>query len=147
MIDLVVQNVSGLGASCPNAEQFKQWASQLPADGEVCLRIVDEDEMCQLNHDYRGKTGPTNVLSFAMSLPEGVPMNCLGDVVVCAPVVQREANEQGKSERAHWAHLFVHGLLHLLGHDHIDDSEAEQMEGLEVEWLGKLGFDNPYTAS
>ncbi|GJM09543.1 MAG: endoribonuclease YbeY [Lysobacteraceae bacterium] len=146
MIELVVQNVSQSAAQCPDENQFKQWAEVVRADGEVCLRIVDEPEMSQLNQQYRGKQGPTNVLSFPLALPPGIPVNHLGDIVVCAPVVFKEARDQGKAAVAHWAHMMIHGLLHLLGHDHIEESEAQQMEQIEIESLKTLGFDNPYAA-
>ncbi|QIB64805.1 rRNA maturation RNase YbeY [Kineobactrum salinum] len=112
---------------------------------EVCLRLVDEAEMAQLNHSYRGKTGPTNVLSFPADLPPELQLPLLGDIVICAPVVLREAREQGKSARAHWAHMLVHGSLHLLGHDHVEAADAAVMEALETDILGQLGFSCPYS--
>ena len=111
---------------------------------EMTVRIVDEDESAQLNQTYRHKAGPTNVLSFPFENPPGVDLPLLGDVVICAPVVEREAGEQHKAPQAHWAHMVVHGTLHLQGYDHIDAKDAEQMEQLEIDILHQLGFSNPY---
>lgn len=111
---------------------------------EVLIRIVDADEGAALNERYRGKRGPTNVLSFPFAVPSGIPNRLLGDLVICAPVVEREACEQGKSAEAHWAHMVVHGMLHLQGYDHVEEREAEIMEAREVEILSRLGVENPY---
>lgn len=111
---------------------------------EVTLRIVDIAESRQLNSDYRNKDKPTNVLSFPFEAPEHIEMPFLGDLVVCAAVVAQEAKEQDKPVTNHWAHLCVHGLLHLLGYDHIDETEAQEMEGLETAILAKLNIDDPY---
>jgi probable rRNA maturation factor len=100
--------------------------------------------MAQLNQHYRGKPGPTNVLSFPADLPESLQLPLLGDIVICAPVVAREAVEQGKPAAAHWAHMAVHGALHLLGYDHICETEATEMEDLETAILATLGFPCPY---
>ena len=108
------------------------------------IRIVDLAEGWALNRDWRGKDNATNVLSFPADTPAVDGLRVLGDVVLCAPVVQREAVEQGKSAEAHWAHLVIHGVLHLLGFDHTDGSAAEKMEAREVELLAALGFGNPY---
>ena len=110
---------------------------------EVCVRICDSEESRQLNATYRGKDKPTNVLSFAadMDLPAPAP---LGDLAICWSVVLEEAREQNKTVADHFCHLVVHGLLHLLGYDHVDDADAAEMERLEVAVLGKLGIDNPY---
>ncbi len=113
-------------------------------EGELTVRIVAPEESQALNRDYRGKDKPTNVLSFPFEAPPGVEIPLLGDLVVCAEVVAREAEEQGKALQAHWAHMIVHGTLHLLGYDHIEDDEAEVMEGLEVEILAGLGYPDPY---
>lgn len=132
----------------PSAPQLQQWleAAILPfqTDAEVTVRIVDNSESQQLNHTYRGKDKPTNVLSFPFQCPPGIELPLLGDLVICAPVVQQEALQQGKSLTAHWAHMVVHGSLHLLGFDHINDDDAEQMEAEEVTILQQLGFTNPY---
>lgn len=121
--------------------------SQKLDEAEVSLYIVDEAESQELNSQYRGKDKPTNVLSFPADIPEEVGVPLLGDLVVCAPVVEREAQEQGKTLQAHWAHMLVHGSLHLLGFDHIDDDEAETMEALETEIITGLGFPAPYQDS
>lgn len=114
---------------------------------EVTVRLTDNDEIRELNHEYRGKDAPTNVLSFPCDwdLPEEPRL--LGDIVIAVEVVNREAREQGKKMEAHWAHIVVHGLLHLLGYDHLDEAEAETMETLEKRILAKLGFPDPYLLS
>jgi probable rRNA maturation factor len=111
---------------------------------ELAIRIVDADEGRALNRDYRGKDYATNVLSFPAELPPGMNLPLIGDLAICAPVVLREAAEQGKSPRDHWAHLTIHGVLHLLGYDHIVDAEAEAMEALETRILAGLGIADPY---
>lgn len=121
--------------------------SQKLEEAEVSLYIVDEAESQKLNSQYRDKDKPTNVLSFPADIPEEVGIPLLGDLVVCAPVVEREALEQGKSLNAHWAHMLVHGSLHLLGFDHIEDDEAEVMENLETSIITGLGFPAPYQES
>ncbi|WP_337840838.1 rRNA maturation RNase YbeY [Rheinheimera sp.] len=136
-------------ANLPTEAQFQQWldAAVLPfqQDAEVTIRIVDEDESRQLNFDYREKDKPTNVLSFPFELPPGVDeLPLLGDLVICAAVVATEAAEQGKALHHHWAHMVVHGCLHLLGYDHIDDADAEEMEQEEIQILATLGIENPY---
>ncbi|MGB5201872.1 MAG: rRNA maturation RNase YbeY [Sedimenticolaceae bacterium] len=132
----------------PPQQRLTEWARaawQNPSrDGEVVLRITDEAESRQLNHDYRGKDSPTNVLSFPFDPPPEVDQDHVGDLVVCAPLVAREAREQGKSADAHWAHMIVHGMLHLQGHDHTTDQQAIAMEALETDILGGLGFPPPY---
>ncbi|MCW8902553.1 rRNA maturation RNase YbeY [Sedimenticola sp.] len=132
----------------PGAMQFQSWA-EAALNGrldqaELVVRIVDREESRQLNREYRGKDKPTNVLSFPFEAPAVVESDLLGDLVVCAPVVNEEALAQNKPLQAHWAHLLVHGVLHLLGFDHINEQEAEVMEGLEVEILEALGFPDPY---
>lgn len=133
----------------PTEAQFQQWleAAILPFQeiAEVTVRIVDEEESQQLNFDYREKDKPTNVLSFPFELPPGVEeLPLLGDLVICAQVVAAEAQEQGKELHHHWAHMVVHGCLHLLGFDHINDDDAEQMEAEEILILQQLGIKNPY---
>ncbi len=128
------------------------WQGDPAAEPELSLRIVSEAESQQLNHDYRGKDKPTNVLSFPMQMEsvladfEDQPVieNILGDLAICARVVEDEAKQQGKSREAHWAHMLVHGMLHLQGYDHIEDDEAERMEQLEKNILKQLGFVDPY---
>ena len=132
----------------PSERSLRGWARAALATGatagELCLRVVDEDEMRALNARYRGRDYATNVLSFPAELPAGAPVALLGDIVLCAPVVEREACAQGKPGRAHWAHLVVHGTLHLLGHDHERPRDARRMESLEREILGAIGIPDPY---
>jgi probable rRNA maturation factor len=141
-------------AGLPAATSFRRWAAAALEgrirEADLAIRIVGEDEGRALNRHYRGRDYATNVLSFPaeldadIRLPEGVRMPLLGDLVICAPVVLREAGEQGKARNAHFAHLTVHGCLHLLGMDHQDDREAEAMEQLEREVLAGLGIADPY---
>ena len=132
----------------PTAEQIEQWATAAvqPQSDEVemTVRIVDEAESHELNLNYRGKDRPTNVLSFPFECPDEVELPLLGDLVICRQVVEREAQEQDKPVMAHWAHMVVHGSLHLLGYDHIEDDEAEEMESLETQIMTGLGFADPY---
>ena len=131
----------------PDDDRLIQWARagwQQAHDSEVTLRLVDESESQALNHQYRGKDRPTNVLSFPFEAPAGITVPLAGDLVICAPVVAREAVEQNKTSEAHWAHMVIHGLLHLQGYDHIEDDEAEVMEALEIRLLAELGYGNPY---
>lgn len=146
IIDLQIacEQESGL----PTAEQIEQWATAAvqPQSDEVemTVRIVDEAESHELNLNYRGKDRPTNVLSFPFECPDEVELPLLGDLVICRQVVEREAQEQDKPVMAHWAHMVVHGSLHLLGYDHIEDDEAEEMESLETQIMIGLGFADPY---
>ncbi|WP_109859676.1 rRNA maturation RNase YbeY [Aggregatibacter segnis] len=132
----------------PTVEQIEQWATAAvqPQSDEVemTVRIVDEAESHELNLNYRGKDRPTNVLSFPFECPDEVELPLLGDLVICRQVVEREAQEQDKPVMAHWAHMVVHGSLHLLGYDHIEDDEAEEMESLETQIMTGLGFADPY---
>ena len=149
-----VQVASSAGG-VPTDADIRAWATdvldQLDYQDtvEMSVRIVDEDESRVLNRDYRGKDRPTNVLSFPAGddhyLPEETPRP-LGDVVLCAPVVEREASEQGKENADHWAHLIVHGTLHLLGFDHETDAQAAEMETVEREILAARGVPDPYAA-
>lgn len=136
-------------ADLPSLAQFVHWATQAVQaeniEPEVTIRIVDEAESQQLNLTYRGKDYPTNVLSFPFECPEEVELPLLGDLIICRQVVEREALAQGKLLEAHWAHMVVHGCLHLLGYDHIEDQEAEEMESLETEIMQGLGFEDPYS--
>lgn|SRR5487761_139676 len=132
----------------PSDADFERWIGAALAgrreSAELTVRIVDEDEGARLNHRYRHKDYPTNVLSFPAQLPAGVESALLGDLVICAPLVMREAAEQGKPAQAHWAHLTIHGTLHLLGYDHESASQAEEMESLETALLAALGYPDPY---
>ena len=116
-------------------------------DFDMTIRIVDLNEGKKLNLTYRKKDYATNVLSFPFEIPEGIEgidINLLGDIIICAPVVSKEADEQDKTERSHWAHLAIHGTLHLLGFDHVEDDDAKIMEAIEVNTMAKLGFTDPY---
>jgi len=145
-IEVEVQRIAATG---PGDTDIQRWISaalqaEQRDDAELTVRIVDEDESAELNAQYRHKSGPTNVLSFPFECPPEVELDLLGDLVICAPVVQREAREQGKQEIAHWAHMVVHGTLHLLGYDHLQQDEAETMESREISIMEELGYTNPY---
>jgi probable rRNA maturation factor len=147
MVELDLQQAST--APAPSEAQFRQWCElalrQRTADSELTIRIVDEAEGQALNKTYRQRDYPTNVLSFPADVPDDLlDIPLLGDLVICAAVVAREAAEQGKPAQAHWAHMVIHGCLHLLGYDHLDDDEAEEMEGLERALLAELGYADPY---
>lgn len=137
----------------PSRARFKRWVETalrfLPAERtvdsvELGIRLVDEAESAVLNTSYRHKNGPTNVLSFPAEAPPGVAWSYVGDIVICAPLVVQEATQQHKPPLAHWAHLTVHGVLHVYGYDHECAEDAAVMEALEVEILASLGFANPY---
>ncbi|MBD1575015.1 MULTISPECIES: rRNA maturation RNase YbeY [Vibrio] len=132
----------------PPEAQFQEWLDAViplfQPQAELTIRIVEAEESQQLNRDYRGKDKPTNVLSFPFEAPPGIEIDLLGDLIICQQVVEAEAKEQNKPLVAHWAHMVIHGSLHLLGYDHIDDHEAEEMETIETEIMQKLGFDDPY---
>ncbi len=140
----------------PDTKQIQQWATvafdagrQEEIDGlQITVRIVEEKEICQLNENFRHKVGATNVLSFPFIPPLGIPadetFNSLGDLVVCATVVNKEAKDQYKENIAHWVHMIVHGTLHLLGYDHQDNEEAFEMESLEIRIMSELGYPDPY---
>jgi probable rRNA maturation factor len=144
--EIEIQQAS-TATNLPSESDFQRWASAALLDNEknsVVIRLVDSDESQQLNKDYRGVDKPTNVLSFPFEAPAEIADNSLGDIVICAPVVEQEAHQQHKPLLAHWAHMVVHGTLHLQGYDHQDDQQAEQMERLESEILATLGFPDPY---
>jgi probable rRNA maturation factor len=133
----------------PSQADLKQWVSLVcqahhPVATELTVRIVDRNESQLLNHTYRGKDKPTNVLSFPSELPDFIPSDLIGDLVVCHDVVVDEALAQQKNIGDHYAHLIIHGTLHLLGFDHIDDEDAQVMEGHEIALLAQLGIDDPY---
>lgn len=132
----------------PTDADFQRWVDAALTchrdEGEICIRIVSPEESQELNSTYRGKDKPTNVLSFPFEVPEGVPITLLGDLIICADVVSREADEQKKALLDHWAHMVVHGCLHLIGFDHINDDEAEEMENLERKILASLDIADPY---
>lgn len=131
----------------PTPAQLQDWLAPVlkeRGDTELTIRIVEAAESAELNGQYRGKHKPTNVLSFPAELPEHIELPLLGDLVICAEVVAHEAEEQKKLHQAHWAHMVIHGCLHLLGYDHIDDNDAKLMEAREIELLAALGYPNPY---
>lgn len=133
----------------PDETMLRDWALAALNDDitgvELVIRIVDEAESRALNRQYRGKDRPTNVLSFPFEAPPGVDCSHLGDLVICAPVVQQEAQEQRKQPDHHWAHMVVHGVLHLRGYDHIDEQQADAMEALEKRILAGFAIPDPYT--
>lgn len=149
MHHIVIQLIADK-TSIPKASLLRKWAKKTLSKkieaAEITIRVVDMEEMTALNSTYRHKNGPTNVLSFPFSISEEVDLDMpiLGDIVICADVVNREAYEQGKTAEAHWAHMVVHGIFHLLGYDHEQDKDAEMMESLEIEIMQALGFLNPY---
>ncbi|MGC6481525.1 MAG: rRNA maturation RNase YbeY [Porticoccaceae bacterium] len=146
-IILDIQSASS-SEDAPDEQSMKRWVSAAivskTGDTELSIRIVDERESQELNQTYRGSSGPTNVLSFPFDAEIPEPLPLIGDVVICAPVVAREAEQQNKELKAHWAHMIVHGVLHLQGYDHQNDTEAVIMETLETEIMQKLGFPPPY---
>lgn len=138
-----------LASRLPDETAIETWVCTALADrkpaAQLVVRIVDEDEGRELNETYRGrKKGPTNVLSFPFETPELLDPPLLGDIVICAPVVEREAREQNKAVQAHWAHLVIHGVLHLIGYDHEEENEAVIMERTERTIMDRLGFPDPY---
>lgn len=158
VIDVDIQNIS-VASDVPGEAQLQTWARAALQDhretAQVGIRIVDSAESAELNQTYRHKQGPTNVLSFPFEVPalspdaevmedDELPSNLLGDVVICAPLVAEQARQQARPVTAHWAHMVVHGVLHLLGYDHLDAAEASKMEALERDVLAGLGFPDPY---
>ena len=136
----------------PTKEQFQLWvdtalaevSSEPKQEFELTIRLVNHEESQQLNMQYRGKDKPTNVLSFPFEVPDGIELNLLGDLIICIEVMKQEAQEQNKALFDHWAHLVIHGCLHLVGFDHISDTEAVEMESIETSILRKLGISDPY---
>ncbi len=145
MVTVQVQQAAS-GPDIPDNDQFQQWAAAIDAtvEQEVSIRIVDEAESAALNQQYRKKPQATNVLAFPADIPPEVDLPFIGDIVICAPIVAKQAAEQGKSLLSHWAHLTLHGILHLQGYDHLDDADAKNMENIEIQLMSKLGFSNPY---
>lgn len=136
------------GFPCPSKLDITQWVTatldQKMPTANVAIKIIDRDAMRTLNETYRQKAKPTNVLSFPSQLPEPLRGNFLGDLAICAPVVQEEALKQNKSFEAHFAHLVIHGTLHLLGFDHVEEEDALLMEKEEIRILNRLGYPDPY---
>lgn len=132
----------------PSRYQFQQWLDAVlkkrVQNSEIVIRIVDKNEMIEFNSRYRDKKYPTNILSFPFDGPAEVASNLLGDLLVCAPVVEQESLLQNKPLEHHWAHMIIHGVLHLLGYNHINDIEAEAMEAIEIKILKKMQIANPY---
>lgn len=131
----------------PGAALVQLWAEKACLCDDpliTSVQIVSKDEMRELNNTWRGSNKPTNVLSFPMQSPDEVDLKILGDLALCADVINTEARQQHKPAQAHWAHMVVHGMLHLQGYDHIDEAQADEMEALEIRVLKQLGFDNPY---
>jgi len=146
-IEMSVSETLDSQEDIPDAAFVQQWADKacLCEDKVVTsVQVVSNDEMRELNNTWRGKDRPTNVLSFPMQSPDELDLKILGDLALCAGVINTEARQQHKSAQAHWAHMVVHGMLHLQGYDHIDGAQADEMEALEVNILNQLGFDNPY---
>lgn len=145
-INIDVQIVSK-SSSIPDRKKIRVWAEtcleSIKENAEFTIRIVDEPEIIELNNRWRGINKVTNVLSFPAGENVALP-ELLGDIVICAPVVEKEADEQNKAKDAHWAHIIIHGILHLLEYDHINDKDAQIMETIEIEKLAKLDFPNPY---
>jgi len=146
LIPVLLNNETAFAA--PTIEQFDLWVETVIEEFDdffqVSIEIVDEQLSSELNKTYRAQDKPTNVLSFALDLPEEVEEDLIGDLAICAPLVEAEAKLQGKLLLHHWAHLTIHGVLHLLGYDHNEDSQAEEMEGLEIKLLKRLNIANPY---
>lgn len=143
----VSENLDAEEGEIPDAALVQQWAEKAClCDDQVVtsVQIVSKDEMRELNNTWRGKNRPTNVLSFPMQSPDEVDLKILGDLALCADVINTEAIQQHKPAQAHWAHMVVHGMLHLQGYDHMDEHQAEEMEAFEIRILDQLGFDNPY---
>ena len=145
-IDLDIQReVEGL----PKDQELVEWVREVltleqHGDTELTIRFVSEEESAELNNQYRNKKNSTNILSFPFEMPEEVELNLLGDLIICSDIVKKEAAEQQKEELAHWAHMIVHGTLHLLGYDHLTDAEASIMETKEIKILSQLGYSDPY---
>ena len=147
-VDVDVQSAYSGTETVPDLPLFEQWAQlalrEVNEDCELTIRLVDEDESAELNATYRGKNKPTNVLSFPFDSPIPMSPMLVGDLVICVPVVAQEAIAQHKLLNNHWAHLVIHGCLHLLGYDHIESDDAEQMEALEIKLLNSINIANPY---
>jgi probable rRNA maturation factor len=147
MISVIIQKAS-ITRNLPTKQQFITWVTtaltKSQRQGELLIRIVDREEMAKLNKQYRKKSGPTNVLAFPFKPMPLAPNDFLGDIVLCAPLIKAEAKAQQKKILSHWAHLTIHGVLHLLGYDHTTPKDAAIMERLETEYLDQLGFNDPY---
>ncbi|MCK5871740.1 MAG: rRNA maturation RNase YbeY [Methylococcales bacterium] len=144
---LEIQQISQ-HSNLPTEAQFQYWVDSVLSahseEFEIVIRIVNESESAALNQQYRHKKGATNILSFPFEVPDNISMNLLGDLVICAPVIEQEARAQHKELLNHWAHLVIHGVLHLLGYDHLETVEAEEMEAKEIAFLKTININNPY---
>jgi probable rRNA maturation factor len=155
-LDLQLSETLPQNINYPSSDEIKLWIVQTldiecgdqtkaqQPDIELTIRIVDAQEIQQLNKQYRHIDKATNILSFPFEAPEFIPLNLLGDLVICHSIIEQQAKDQHKLLTAHWAHIIIHGILHLLEYDHIEEIEANKMEALEIEIMTKLGFDNPY---
>ena len=147
-LELDLQIATEATQRLPSEADFRLWVEKaLPTLGEefeVTIRIVDEEESHALNHEYRGQDKPTNVLSFPFEAPPGLELPLLGDLVICTQIVEKEAKEQDKELLHQWAHMTIHGILHLRGYDHINDDEADEMELIETQLLASLSISDPY---
>lgn len=146
----ISETIESADEDVPDPDLLQAWASAAYLDETpaiASLLVTGADEIQALNKQYRNQDKPTNVLSFPMQSPDEVDVRLLGDIVLCAEVIRQEAGQQSKSEQSHWAHMVVHGMLHLQGYDHIDNEEAEAMEQLEIRILNQLGFESPYEYS
>ena len=152
VVDIQNNYLSSPALSLPSTNQLKTWAQAVfdhenLSEAEITLRLVDEGEIQALNKRYRGKDQPTNVLSFPADVPVEVALELpfLGDIILCVPVIHQEAEEQRKPAFAHWAHMVVHGILHLLHYDHMNESDAKVMEEKEILILKSVDINNPYS--
>lgn len=149
ILELDIQRIV-FDSELPDDGQIERWtraalkAGERRSNTQLAIRLVDEEEGTRLNEQWRHKKGPTNVLSFSMDGLDLIAPELLGDIVICAPVVAKEAKEQSKPLHSHWAHMVIHGVLHLLGYDHNIDADAEKMESLEQKIMTQLGFSDPY---
>ena len=150
---IVDLQIADENSSCPSQKQCEQVLQMvldtlgITESKECTIRVVGEKESAELNEQYRGKEGATNVLSFRFDSPIDIEVDLLGDLIICSPIVVEQAKAQHKSEAMHWHHLIVHGCLHLLGYDHLDDADSDKMEALECEIMMKLGYSDPYEST
>ena len=143
----VSEEIESADDEVPGPALLQSWAASaylIDKPAVASMLVTTAEEMQQLNKQYRDKDKPTNVLSFPMQSPEEVDISLLGDIILCASVIDIEAAQQSKTAESHWAHMVVHGMLHLQGYDHVENDEAEKMEQMEIDILKKLGFANPY---
>jgi probable rRNA maturation factor len=150
-MNLIVDiQMASASEEAPDPQSIERWVSAAIDNQrdstELSIRIVDTEEGRALNEQFRGSTGATNVLSFPFENESPEPLPLIGDIVICAPVVRKEASDQNKTLNAHWAHMIIHGVLHLLGYDHQNETDANLMESLETEIMQGLGFPPPYSS-